>query len=68
MSDGAQLQIKTYRETDLDTSRDFPEGIQEDLIELYLLSKNNYIIGSHFSTFTETAWWLGGCTQNIVIL
>ena len=56
------------RETDLDTSRDFPEGVQEDLIELYLLSKNNYIIGSHFSTFTETAWWLGGCTQNIVIL
>ena len=32
------------------------------LIE-YLLSKNNYIIGSHFSTFTETAWWLGGCTK-----
>ena len=56
------------RDTDLDTSRDFPEGVQEDLIELYLLSKNNYIIGSHFSTFTETAWWLGGCTKNIVIL
>lgn len=56
------------RKTDLDTSRDFPEGIQEDLIELYLLSKNNIIIGSHFSTYTEVAWWLNGCTDNITIL
>ena len=56
------------RKTDLNTSRDLPEGIQEDLIELYLLSKNNIIIGSHFSTYTEVAWWLGGCTDNITIL
>ena len=56
------------RETDLDTSRDFPEGVQEDFIELYLLSKNKIIIGSHFSTFTETAWWLAGCPENITIL
>jgi hypothetical protein len=56
------------RETDLDTSRDFPEGVQEDLIELYLLSKNKIIIGSHFSTFTETAWWLAECPENITIL
>ena len=49
------------RSTDLDTSRDFPEGVQEDLIELYLLSKNSKLIGSHFSTFSEVAWWLGGC-------
>ncbi len=49
------------RLTDLDTSRDFPEGVQEDLIELYLLSKNSKLIGSHFSTFSEVAWWLGGC-------
>ena len=32
------------RLTTLDNSRDFPEGIQEDLIELYLLSKNKKII------------------------
>ena len=56
------------RQTLLDTSRDFYEGVQEDLIELYLLSKNNIIIGSHFSTYTEVAWWLGGCTENIFIL
>ena len=41
------------RITNLDISRDIPEGLQEDLIELYLLSKNNIIIGSHNSTYTE---------------
>jgi len=56
------------RKTNLDTSRDFTEGVQEDLIELYLLSKNKIIIGSHFSTFTETAWWLAECPENIIIL
>ena len=56
------------RETNLDKSRDFPEGIQEDLIELYLLSKNKYIIGSHFSTYTEVAWWLAECPKDIIIL
>jgi len=56
------------RETTLDNSRDFPEGIQEDLVELYLLSKNNAIIGSHFSTYSEVAWWLAGCPRDITIL
>jgi len=56
------------RKTNLDTSRDFPEGVQEDLIELYLLSKNKIIIGSHFSTFTEVAWWLAECPENITII
>lgn len=60
--------LLTYpRKTKLDTSRDFPEGIQEDLIELYLLSKNKFIIGSHGSTFTEVAWWLAECPKNIII-
>ena len=56
------------RKTSLDNSRDFPEGIQEDLIELYLLSKNKIIIGSHFSTFTEVAWWLAECPKDIIII
>lgn len=56
------------RTTTLDNSRDFPEGIQEDLIELYLLSKNKSIIGSHFSTYTEVSWWLAGCPEDITIL
>ncbi len=55
------------RKTDLDTSRDFPEGVQEDLIELYLLSRNNYLIGSRFSTFSEVAWWLGKCMDVVIV-
>jgi hypothetical protein len=49
-------------------NRNTIEGIQDDLVELYLLSKNNIIIGSHSSSFTEVAWYLGGCTKNITIL
>lgn len=56
------------RLTPLDNSRDHYKGIQEDLIELYLLSKNSHIIGSHFSTYTEVAWWLGGCCDKITII
>ena len=56
------------RTSDLNSSRDFELGIQEDLIELYLLSKNSIFIGSHFSTFSEVAWYLGGCTKNITIV
>ena len=61
--------IITYpRKTNLNKSRSNPKGIQEDLIELYLLSKNKIMIGSHFSTFSEVAWWLGDCPKDITIL
>ena len=61
--------IITYpRKTKLDISRDIPEGVQEDLIELYLLGKNKKIIGSHFSTYTEVAWYLAGCPKDITII
>ena len=43
-------------------------GIQEDLIELFLLSKNKTMILSHFSTYSEVAWWFGGCSTNIFII
>ena len=56
------------RKTSLDNSRDFHEGVEEDLIELYLLSKNKFIVGSHFSTFTEVAWWLAECPKDIIII
>jgi len=52
----------------LNKSRDTSDGITEDLIELYLLSKNNYLIGSHFSTYTEVAWWLGKCSSNLTVI
>jgi hypothetical protein len=41
---------------------------QEGLIDLYLLSKTKYILGTYRSTFTELAWWLGGCTAKIEMM
>lgn len=61
--------IITYpRKTSLDNSRDFKEGVQEDAIELFLLGKNISFIGSHFSSYSEVAWWLAGCPNDVVIL
>jgi len=61
--------IITYpRKTSLNNSRDFKEGVQEDAIELFLLGKNNALIGSHFSTYSEVAWWLAGCPHDVTIL
>ena len=63
-----QKRIICYpRNTSLKNSRGSIEGVQEDLIELYLLSKNSKIIGSHNSTFTEVAWWLGNCPDITII-
>lgn len=47
----------------------YPER-DEDIvpfIELLLLSKNNYIIGSPISTFSEVAWWFSECKSKIDI-
>lgn len=40
----------------------------QDMAELYLLSKTKEIIGTYGSTFTEVAWWLGGCKCNVDIV
>lgn len=58
--------ILTYpRESEIATSRFSELGMQEDLIELYLLSQNSKLIGSFLSTFTEVAWWLGGAKADV---
>ena len=49
-------------------SRYAPMGVQEDLVELLLLARNKKLIGSYISTFTEVAWWLGGCQADVVIV
>lgn len=62
-----EFNIITYpRISNIDRNSEL--SIQEDLIELYLLSKNKTMILSHFSTFSEVAWWLGGCSRDITIL
>ena len=60
--------IVFHRTTSLENSRSLQTGIQEDLIELYLLSKNKVLIGSFNSTYSEVAWWLGGCNEKVTIL
>lgn len=62
-----EYNIITYNRKS-DINRDNTLSIKEDLIELFLLSKNNTMILSHFSTFSEVAWWLGGCSRNITIV
>ena len=42
-------------------SRDSVIGSQDALVDIYLLSKCSKIIGTKLSTFTEWAWWFGGC-------
>mgnify|MGYP001177251441 CR=1 FL=1 len=44
------------------------KSAEDDLIDLYLLSKNNKIIGTENSTFTEVAWWLSECSADICIV
>lgn len=41
------------------------EGIQDALIELLLLAKNKNLVVSYLSTFSEMAWWLGGCQAKV---
>lgn len=48
--------------------RDRPEAMKEALIDLHLLSKCNIILGTFLSTFTEVAWWIGGCKANVCII
>ena len=55
------------RKTSILDSRLNSFGIQEDFIEMLLLSKNSHIIGTYLSTYTEVAWWFGGATAKVVV-
>ena len=48
--------------------RKSPEGIQDALIELLLLARNKSLKASYLSTFSEMAWWLGGCQAGVEII
>jgi len=39
--------------------------IQDALIELLLLAKNKSLKVSYLSTFSEMAWWFGGCESEV---
>lgn len=44
------------------------EGAVDAVADLYLLSRASVLIGSYASTFTEVAWWLSGCGQQVTII
>ena len=46
---------------------DFTE-LENDFCELLLLSRSMDLIGSLNSTFSELAWWYGGCQDGVIII
>jgi hypothetical protein len=48
--------------------REDDEILVRAFVDMLCLSRGDVLIGSYLSTFTECAWWLGGCRQEVVIL
>lgn len=44
------------------------EGMQDILIDLFLLAKSKYLKVSNLSTFPEMAWWFGSCKAEVEII
>ncbi|HUF71736.1 MAG TPA: hypothetical protein VMR74_02435 [Gammaproteobacteria bacterium] len=42
-------------------------GMTEDLIDMLLLSRTEELFASYLSTFSETAWWLGGARAKVSV-
>jgi len=61
-------QVLTYPLRTDRGERNSKEGIQDALIELLLLSKNSKLKASRVSTFSEVAWWFGGCKAEVELI
>jgi hypothetical protein len=55
------------RETRRRQSWQSPGGMAEDLIDMLLLSRTETLYASYLSTFSETAWWLGGARAQVSV-
>ena len=64
---GSKRVIAFPRATVRRTSYEAKEGMIEDLIDMLLLSRTNEIFASYLSTFSETAWWLGGARAKVTV-
>jgi hypothetical protein len=42
-------------------------GMIEDLADMLLLARTRRLFASYLSTFSETAWWLGGATADVAV-
>jgi hypothetical protein len=55
------------RKTSRNNSWQSVEGVSEDLIDMLLLAKCERLFASYLSTFSETAWWLGGAQAEVAV-
>lgn len=55
------------RETRRRASWQSTQGMVEDLIDMILLSRARELFASYLSTFSETAWWLGGARAKVSV-
>lgn len=60
--------ILSYDSPELTGERNSMTGVQKALIELYLLAQNSTLIATWNSTFSETAWWLGGAKADVLLI
>jgi hypothetical protein len=64
---GAGRVLAYPRETARLQSWQSTTGMVEDLIDMLLLSRSNALFASYLSTFSETAWWLGGAKAKVTV-
>lgn len=44
--------------------RDTRKAIFDAVVDLFILAQTGHIVGCGYSTFSEMAWWLGGCSAS----
>lgn len=49
-------------------ARDCARAIRDALVDLLLLARCSHLIGTYSSTFSEVAWWLGGCRARVTMI
>lgn len=60
--------VLTYpRETERHQSWQSVRGMEEDLTDMLLLARTERLFASYLSTFSETAWWLGGARAPVSV-
>jgi hypothetical protein len=64
---GTARVLRYPRRTPRAKSWSTPEGVAEDLIDMLLLTRTRRLFASYLSTFSETAWWLGGARAEVTV-
>lgn len=44
--------------------RDTKQAICDAVVDLFILAQTGHIVGCGYSTFSDMAWWLGGCSAS----